>query len=225
MERSNLNEKLENSCLKDRSFEITGNSDLFKDLYEVEFPRIRNYVLVNRGTEDDAEDVFQDVMELIVCKLRNNLLNNQTLSSYVFRIGKNVWKRKIREKMHSIQYPYIESSIFAACEQDRYYNDNQLDNDISFNNEVQLSREADLKESSESIKNLTIKHFKTIKKSSRELLMLYLNNYDIDEIAEITGLYGENSVRKKLCKCRKSLLEQIKKDPKYVELATERAKI
>jgi RNA polymerase sigma factor (sigma-70 family) len=69
----------------------------FEILYQFYFPAIANYVTNNYGNAEDAEDVFQEAIIVLLQKLRQgNFRLTSSLKTYLFAIAKNLWLNRLR---------------------------------------------------------------------------------------------------------------------------------
>ncbi len=69
----------------------------FHYLYNNYFKMVKSFITNNNGREEDAEDVFQDTLVVLLQKLRNdNFLVSASLKTYIYAIAKNLWLKKIR---------------------------------------------------------------------------------------------------------------------------------
>ncbi len=101
---------------------------MFTRLYEKNFPRIKVYVTQNSGTEEDAEDIFQDALMVFVEKFRQDDFSlTASANTYVYAIAKNLWLKKLRDEKSKTHYlsDYKESEFLkeldAAIEEERSY--------------------------------------------------------------------------------------------------------
>jgi RNA polymerase sigma factor (sigma-70 family) len=70
----------------------------FEQLYKLYFPSILNFVSNNKGSNEDAEDVFQEAIIILLQKLRQeNFLLTSSLKTFLFAIAKNIWLKKLRD--------------------------------------------------------------------------------------------------------------------------------
>jgi DNA-directed RNA polymerase specialized sigma24 family protein len=73
-----------------------------KSIYEVYnnfFPSVEKYVLMNSGSEQDAEDVFQDtVMILLSYVAREGFHLTSALKTLVFAIARKLWLKQLRNR-------------------------------------------------------------------------------------------------------------------------------
>ncbi len=84
---NNLLDRLENE--DDASFET---------LYQFCFPSVSNYVIKNSGNAEDAKDIFQEAIIVLLQKVRQpDFLLTSSLKTYLFAIAKNLWLKRLRD--------------------------------------------------------------------------------------------------------------------------------
>jgi RNA polymerase sigma factor (sigma-70 family) len=70
----------------------------FDRLYEDCFPSIAKYVQQNSGSRQDAEDIFQEAVIVLLHKIRQpEFCLTASLKTYLFSISKNIWLKKLRD--------------------------------------------------------------------------------------------------------------------------------
>lgn len=70
----------------------------FKVLYKFYFPPIATYITQNFGSTEDAEDIFQEVIIILLQKVRQmDFVLTSSLRTYLFAIGKNLWLKRLRD--------------------------------------------------------------------------------------------------------------------------------
>ncbi|MEP7239114.1 MAG: sigma-70 family RNA polymerase sigma factor [Ferruginibacter sp.] len=75
----------------------SGNCDFYGQMYEQNYPLVERFLLKNNGTVDDAKDIFQDIMLVLVEKIyADDFELTASLSTYIFAIGKKLWLKKLR---------------------------------------------------------------------------------------------------------------------------------
>ena len=80
---------------KIRSQDTRTLTAVYKEIY----PMIEKYVIDNSGSSDDAQDVFQDALYLLIKKVEDlNFQLTSKLSTFLFGIGKNLWLKKLTKK-------------------------------------------------------------------------------------------------------------------------------
>lgn len=69
-----------------------------KGLYAF-YPGIRKFITANNGSNEDAEDIFQEVLLLLYQKVRQtDFILTASLKTYAFSIAKNLWYAELRRK-------------------------------------------------------------------------------------------------------------------------------
>jgi RNA polymerase sigma factor (sigma-70 family) len=88
-------------------------------LYQSYFNSIANYIRQNNGSEQDAEDIFQEAILILLSKARQpNFVLTASLKTYLFSISKNLWLKKIRtDKRMEVQPPTGDVDIIDLDEQ------------------------------------------------------------------------------------------------------------
>lgn len=75
-----------------------GNSKVFENLYR-HFPIIRNHILKNNGTEEDAKDIFQNTLIVFYKKAISPQFElTSKISTYLFSVAKNLWLDVLKSK-------------------------------------------------------------------------------------------------------------------------------
>ena len=69
-----------------------------KGLYKC-FPDAKKYILSNNGSDEDAQDIFQDALVILYKKVHSNSLTlTSSLNNYLFAIVKNCWLQELRRR-------------------------------------------------------------------------------------------------------------------------------
>jgi DNA-directed RNA polymerase specialized sigma24 family protein len=67
------------------------------DVYKSYYPSVEKYILMNNGTGQDAEDVFQDsVMVLLNYVGREGFILTCSIKTLVFAIARRLWLKQLR---------------------------------------------------------------------------------------------------------------------------------
>ena len=105
------------------------NNYAFGEIYKNYFPMVRRFVLNNSGNTEDAEDIFQDTMIVLLDKLRyDNFQLTASLKTYVMAISKNLWFKKLRSNHKETEFTEIHNNSFfeeinLAIEKEKTYRD------------------------------------------------------------------------------------------------------
>lgn len=105
------------------------NNFAFGELYKQYFPTVKNFILKNSGSVEDAEDVFQDSLLVFVEKLRlENFQLSASAKTYLVAITKNIWFKKLRNKKEEFDFSLLENEKFhqeidESIENEKSYKD------------------------------------------------------------------------------------------------------
>jgi RNA polymerase sigma factor (sigma-70 family) len=70
----------------------------FAVLYKFYFPSVALYITQNFGSAQDAEDIFQEAIIVLLQKLRQtDFALTSSLKTYLFAIAKNLWLKRLRD--------------------------------------------------------------------------------------------------------------------------------
>jgi RNA polymerase sigma factor (sigma-70 family) len=71
----------------------------FSQIYEYSFPPIAGYIVKNNGSEQDAEDIFQESIIVLLSKTaRQDFVLTASVTTYLFSIARNLWLKRLRQK-------------------------------------------------------------------------------------------------------------------------------
>ena len=170
---------------------------VLKAIFTEYFPGIRQFVRHNKGSEQDAEDVFMDALEALYRQVRDKGLKDLSCSfyTYLFEICKRLWLKKLRKgKFHSSVTP----------------------EDLAV-----LTGDEDPQEALEETERhgLFWEKFILLGKDCQRLLVLsLLEKKSSEEIAETMGYASAGYVRKRKHECKEQLVSYIEVDPRFSEL-------
>jgi RNA polymerase sigma factor (sigma-70 family) len=69
----------------------------FELLYKFYYPSIEIYITQNFGRIEDAEDIFQEAIIVLLQKVRTeNFVLTSSLKTYLFAIARNLWLKRLR---------------------------------------------------------------------------------------------------------------------------------
>lgn len=71
-----------------------GDMKSIETIYQTMRPKVKQMILSNNGGEDDANDIFQETLEIILLKIEKI---DSSFSGLVMRIAKNRWIDKLRK--------------------------------------------------------------------------------------------------------------------------------
>ncbi len=174
-------------CLRDRkSYVVTYLSERF-------MPMIRHMVCQMGGTGEDAKDIFQEGLMIMLEKLDNNdFVLTCKFKTFLYCVCENLWKRILEKRQAGTNF--LTRKV-----------DNEDEKDI-----------ADLLDNKlyETIfKNV----YESLDEVSQKILKLYWLDKSPMEISKILG-YKYGYVRKKKCEAQAELIEKVKRHPDYTRI-------
>ena len=171
-----------------------GDEKVLKLFYKRNFKSIRKHILASSGTDEDAEDVFQDSLIIVYQKLKSETFTlDCPVHIYFYSVCKNVWRNRLRKNDKRV----IHEDIVTIS--------NYIPSDMSDDIE-RMDRE-----------RIYRKGFLRLDDKCRNLLSLFSDGKNTRQIAAVLG-YSEAYVRKKKFACKECLIRIIQEDPMYKEL-------
>ncbi len=169
---------------------------VLRDLYKDFFPSVRSYVVKNSGTEEDAKDIFMDVLEALLRKVRRgDFVLTCKLNTFLTEIGARLWLKKLRRKKYVAGVTTDDPQVLKYVA--------ELEAPLEKTEAYSLYRKkfAELGEDCQQVLQLGIREGKSH-----------------EEVRAITGHTADYS-RKMRSKCLKKLTALIKADPIFKELS------
>lgn len=158
-------------------------------LYDNYFQTVKNHVLKNSGTHDDASDVFQDSIITLYSQIKeNSLILTSDLKGYFFGIARNVWSSHLRKKRDTQE---LDADTIA-------------DTDENDSNDPMFER-------------IISRAFQKLKPDMQIVLNLFSDGCSYEEIAIKMDLKNEAYARRKKYLGKEALLELVRQDPEYQE--------
>ena len=169
------------------------NNKVIAEVYTRFFPSVRHFIYRNNGSIDDARDVFNDALVVLLNKAREDALDlNCSLKTYIYAICRNLWLKKINsDVVDQINYSEIEDTLEGA---------DLIEESFFDFNKAQL---------------LFQKHLVRLSPTCRKLVQHFLEGKSFNEITQLMNYKNESYARKRKYRCIKVLIKRIKKDPDY----------
>lgn len=166
-------------------------------LYDHYYAMIRNFVLKNSGTNDDASDLFQEGLIVIFENThQENLELKSSLRTYFYAVCRNKWLMVLRKRKNSPQMVVDTENVNLSSEDDEAQ--------WLLHERYQLMRA----------------HFKRLGDDCQRILKLFLEGNPLKEIAILMG-FSEKYAKKRKFVCQQRLIESIEKDEMYKELLSD----
>jgi len=167
-----------------------GNADeVLNFLYQTVQFKIKNWILKNNGSEEEAQDIFQDaVLSFYNYVLAGKFNEGKSVEGFVFTIGRNLWVNRAKQKQ----------KIVTVTEEQEYKLDIADENDFlkqSIDEEKAKKIEALLNQLGERCKEL--------------LTYSIFYGLSMVEISEKMGFSNANAAKTKNYKCKQRLIKII----------------
>ncbi len=70
----------------------------FELLYKFYFPSVAFYIKQNQGNNEDAQDIFQEAIIVLLQKIRQpDFVLTSSLKTYLYAVSKNLWLKRLRD--------------------------------------------------------------------------------------------------------------------------------
>lgn len=83
---------------------IQENDDAtLRQLYKINYSKVKHFVLRNNGSEQQAKDVYQEAFLAMWHNLKNNRFTAESetaINGYIYQIAKNKWRDHLRSKRY-----------------------------------------------------------------------------------------------------------------------------
>lgn len=150
-------------------------------------------VTKNNGSEEDAEDVFQDSLIIVFKKIKANEFDlSCSFRTYLYSVSRNLWLQKLsKRKQFSREFSDVETYITMT------------DYALSEKNQDELEKF-----------RLYQQHFLTLNDDCQKVLMLFMKKVSLKEIAIEMGYKTEKYAKTRKYLCKEELKKRIINDPK-----------
>lgn len=165
-------------------------------LYDEYFKLIKRFILRNHGTEEEAEDVFQDTILIVYEKIKSDKLKlSSSFMTYFYAICRNLWLQRLQ--------------VLQRTQSEDQFADSW--------NEIPSPEEyMDYEE-----EKLFQYHFSKLDKDCQHVLTSYFERKPFRDIANELR-FSPSYIKKLKYKCKEKLYMRIVNDPVYKELMTAR---
>ncbi|GAB1403462.1 MAG: sigma-70 family RNA polymerase sigma factor [Lentimicrobiaceae bacterium] len=173
------------------------NSDyIIRHVYQEFFPTIKYLVKKNTGNEEDAEDIFQESLIIILRNIqKDDFYLSCSFLTYLYSISRNLWMQRLKT---------IKKGVGKLDSLERFF-------DFPDTNSTELAEEEQLKY------NIYREHFNSMEKDCQRILLLSMQKFSSREIADTMGYGSENYAKTKKYNCKERLKRSILNDPRMQE--------
>lgn len=187
--------------------DVNNHSDFYKGLAEADnnvvhqlyrtfLPSVTKWVTQNSGTEEDAFDVFQDTLEVLLgLTLAGQIKKDVPFKAYLFRVVRNKWISRLRKKNKEEKVRFAELERFKAESFDEHF---EIENDDEQNVKLMLSST-----------------FAELSPLCQQLVPLVQNRTPAKEIALELNMSNANAVHRRKFACFEAWRKRIQKHEHY----------
>jgi len=162
-------------------------------IYKEFFPLIKFLVTQNGGSDEDAEDVFQDGIIIIYNKINiNQFVLTSSFKTYMYSVCRNLWLQKLNKRR----------AIF----------DKLTDVEEYIDLPKTMLQDATVEETE--MHRIIQIHFLSLHEDCQKVLRLFIKNIPLREIAAIMGFKTENYAKTRKYLCKEELKKRIADDPR-----------
>jgi RNA polymerase sigma factor (sigma-70 family) len=161
-------------------------------LYEDHLGISRSFIMSKGGTEQDADDIFQEtIVAFIDCVQKEKFRQESGIRTFLISISRNLWYNEIRRRKR-------------ADSREKLYESDREQEDAGINDIIQE------RETKRQMNQL----LQSLGESCRKILELfYYENLSMKEIVLHLHYENEQVVRNKKYKCLQQLAEKMKQNP------------
>lgn len=179
------------------SIRTGANSIALEYLYDISLKKVRQYIMKNSGSKEDANDIFQDAVIVLFNQIQMNKFNEvYSIDAFLYSVARNLWIDKVRR---SKKFTMFDSSIETTI------HSQELD-------QLQYLIQ---KEKSTAMKQV----FKLLdEKCQRILSYVIYEKRSMKEIKDLMGYSSEDVAKTNHYRCKQYLSKLVKNDPSLLEL-------
>jgi RNA polymerase sigma factor (sigma-70 family) len=162
-------------------------------VYKQYFPMVKYFITRNMGSEEDAEDMFQEAVVAVFQRVRRRkLVLDCSFKTYFYSVVRHIWLQYMER--NRIQYEFSDLDEYILMEEPELYDD--------FGDKKAIYQ----------------KHFLQLTALCRKVLLMFIEKVPFEEIASVLGYKGRQYAIKRKYECMKSLINRVSGDPEYRKL-------
>jgi len=170
------------------------DKDVLKYVYKQYLPMVRYFIIRNQGSEEDAEDIFQEAIVAVCERVRKkNLALDCAFKTYFYSVVRHMWLQYLER--NKINYEFSDMDEFLLLEDKELYEDFQAK------------------------KAIFQRNFLGLTELCRKILLMVVEGTSYDEIALTIGYKGRQYAIKRKYECMKSLINRVVNDPEYKRMS------
>ena len=173
---------------------LTGDRRIIEEIYRNNFPKVKQFIIHNKGQIEDAEDIFQKaLLQLATRYKRDSFTIERTFGAYLFTVCKNLWRRELNKSKSKVTNtitfePKDENQdiALAILEQKRW--------------------------------ELFTEHLEKLSENCKQILKLFFAKVSYAKMVVNLGYNSETVARQRVFKCKNKLKTLIREDMRFKTL-------
>ena len=171
--------------------------EIIRFVYKEFFPMTRHLIINNSGTDQDAEDVFQDALVIVYKRIVSDELNlNSSYKTFFYSICRNIWLQRLG-KLKDRKHEFADYESITAIPEPTVEEIHSIENKKH---------------------KLYQLHFLNLSEDCQKVLQLFLRKISLREIANIMGYKTEKYAKTRKYNCKEELKLRIINDPNYLKI-------
>jgi RNA polymerase sigma factor (sigma-70 family) len=176
----------------------TRNNYILDYILKSNFRPIKQFIILNNGSEADAQDILQEAIIIVYRKVQHaDFKLTSSLSTFIYSIAKLLWLKEIGKRGRKIIVHDTDETIVDSG--------NNIQETIEYNERLKLYRQK----------------YDELSEDCRKVLMMFLMKIPIPEITKIMGYSSEQHTRNRRYRCKESLINRIRETQAFKELGYE----
>lgn len=175
------------------SIEKGRDNEALAEIYKKSLPKIRKYILLNNGTEEEVKDVFQDTIVIFYRKVKTGQFREEVdIDAFLFSVARNLYINYVTR--------HLKRNVKGPIEKETDETEDLLQQIIGREKEVLIQG-----------------LFDELGSTCGELLKLGIfHNFSMKEIAQKMGFANEHVAKTKSYKCRQRLSALVKNNHELI---------
>lgn len=173
------------------------HSKVLSYLYETTLRKVRQYILKNNGSKDDANDIFQDAVVILFTQVRADKFNTSfSIDAFIYSVARNLWIDKSRRDKRFTNYDSTQQIDYISDD------NSHLDNLIE----------------SEKTNAMSLVFNQLDDKCKKILSYVIYEKLSMREIKDKMGYTSEDVAKTNHYRCKQYLSKIVKSSPELVKL-------
>lgn len=188
---------------------ISGDKEQILIIYQQLFPKVLQFVLRNKGTQQDAEDIFQKSLLQLIARFKlRDIPEIKSLEAYLFTINKNLWRRELNKN------EWVTNSSLAEQDSENTQKMSQKSNLST----IKAYEEEAVSLLEQERWELYKSCFEKLSENCRKILDFFFKKKPYSAFSDEFGYNSESVARQRVFKCKHRLTELIKSHTDFKRL-------